>query len=84
MTHDMKFAFKKCSGEKTAFFTQNSKLNIDIFCPLISPKGKEFIARCPPFYPGEFEKKWLTQSYARGAFVFGEKINNAYDEHTFE
>ena len=33
MTHDMKFALKKCSGEKTAFLTQNSKLNIGIFLP---------------------------------------------------
>ena len=83
MTHDMKFALKKCSGEKAAFLTENSKLNIGIFCPLISSKGKEFIARCSPFYPSEFEKKWLTQSRARGVFVFGEKNNNAYDEHTF-
>ena len=33
MTHDMKFALKKCSGEKKAFLTQNSKLNIGIFSP---------------------------------------------------
>ena len=33
MTHDMKFALKKCSGEKTAFLTQNSKLNIGVFLP---------------------------------------------------
>ena len=58
-------------------------LTLTFFCPLISSKGKEFIARCPPFYPGEFEKKLLTQSRARGVFVFDEKINNAYDEHTF-
>ena len=83
MTHDMKFALKKCSGEKRRFLRRIQNLTLAFFLPLISSKGKEFIAQCPPFYPGEFEKKWLTQSCARGVFVFDKKINNAYDEHTF-
>ena len=83
MTHDMKFALKKCSGEKTAFLTQNSKLNIDIFLPSYFLQRQGIHCLMSPFYLGEFEKKWLTQSRARGVFVFDEKINNAYDEHTF-
>ena len=74
---------KNVRVKKRRFLRKIQNLTLTFFCPLISSKGKEFIARCPPFYPGEFEKKLLTQSRARGVFVFDEKINNAYDEHTF-
>lgn len=75
MTHDMKFALKKCSGEKTAFLTQNSKLNIGIFLPSYFLQRQGIHCPMPPFYLGEFEKKWLTQSCARDVFVFGEKMH---------
>ena len=57
MTHDMKFALKKCSDEKRCFLCEIQNLTLTLFCPLIFSKGKKLIAWCSTLLSGRVWKE---------------------------